>query len=302
MADSVAGPGSDRNATDEAELPDLAAVVLAAGLGERLRPISSVRPKPLCPVGGTALVDLALTRVRAVTDAVAVNLHDRAEQIADYLEAQVEGPRPHLSFEAPDALGTAGALGALRPWIDGRPVLVHNADVWTTAGLGEFVDGWDGKVARVLLAVRSTEAGSGQLGQGAFGPSVGLVATLLPWSEVEQLEPVPSSLYGATLRQAWTTGRLDAISVDAPFVDCGTPSDYLAANLAAAALAGGSIVDPTARVTGTIVDSVVGAGAVVEGSVVGSVLWDGVSVGASERLRGVVRVSDPDRDVQPGAG
>ena len=162
------------------------------------------------------------------------------------------------------------------------------------------MEGWDGKQARVLLAVRSTQAGSGQLGRGAFGPSVGLVATLLPWSEVEQLEPVPSGLYGTTLAQAWTAGRLDAISVDAPFVDCGTPADYLAANLAAAALAGGSIVDPSARVTGTVVDSVVGAGAVVAGTVVGSVLWEGVSVDAGEQLRGVVRVGDADRDVRPG--
>ncbi len=173
-----------------------------------------------------------------MTGAVAVNLHDRAEQIAAHLEARPGGPQPHLSFEEPEALGTAGAIGALRPWIDGRAVLVHNADAWTTAGLRPFVEGWDGKRARVLLAVRSTEAGTGQLGQGSFGPSVGLVATLLPWSEVEQLEPVPSGLYGAMLSQAWTAGRLDAISVDAPFVDCGTPADYLAANLAAAALGG----------------------------------------------------------------
>ena len=82
--------------------------VLAAGAGQRLRPISSARPKPLCPVGGIALVDLALARVLAVTGAVAVNLHDRAEQIAAHLDARSEAPGPHLSFEAPEALGTAG--------------------------------------------------------------------------------------------------------------------------------------------------------------------------------------------------
>jgi len=272
--------------------------VLAAGEGQRLRPISAQRPKPLCPVGGEALIDLALGRVRQVTPTVAVNLHDRAEQVAAHLATRAE-PIPHLSYESPEALGTAGAIGALRPWIDGRAVLVHNADVWTTAALVPFVEGWDRTRARVLLAVRSTEGGSGQLGQGTFGPTIGLVATLLPWSEVEPLEPVPSSLYAATLARAWTAGRLDAISVDAPFVDCGTPADYLDANLAEAARAGGSIVHPSARVAGRVERSVVGAGAVVDGEVEDSVLWDGVSVGAAEHLREVVRVGRPDLDVRP---
>src|SRR5689334_5843877 len=103
MVDSVAGPGAVRNASPL----DPAAVVLAAGAGRRLRPISSSRPKPLCPVGGVPLLDLALERVAIVTRAIAVNVHDRAEQIADHVRARTDGSAVHLSFEQPEALGTA---------------------------------------------------------------------------------------------------------------------------------------------------------------------------------------------------
>ena len=54
---------------------DLAGVVLAAGLGTRLRPLTLVRPKPLCPVGDRPLLDHALDRMAAVAGDVAVNVH-----------------------------------------------------------------------------------------------------------------------------------------------------------------------------------------------------------------------------------
>jgi len=284
MADSVAGPGSDRNASSG----DLAAVVLAAGAGLRLRPISASRPKPLCPVGGVPLLDLALDRVAPITRAIAVNLHDRDEQIAAHVRARPDGATVHLSFEQPVALGTAGALGALREWIDGRGVLVHNADAWTPAELGAFVDGWDGERIRALVTA-------------SFGPSVGLVATLLPWGEVARLRPVPSGLYETTLGAAWRAGRIEGTVLDGVFIDCGTPDDYLRANLTAVELAGGSIVHPSAEVNGTVQRSVVGAEAVVDGSVVDSVVWEGTAVAADERLERVVRIGTPDLDVRPDA-
>ena len=65
MADSVAGTA----AGEHAATPDLVGVVLAAGEGRRLRPLTDLRPKPLCPVGNRALLDLALERVRPVVGA-----------------------------------------------------------------------------------------------------------------------------------------------------------------------------------------------------------------------------------------
>ena len=78
-------------------------------------------------------MDGNLARVAAVVgDGVgrlAVNVHHHADQ----LTAHVAG-RAHVSHEAPEALGTAGAVAHLRDWLDGRPVLVVNGDTWSTSG------------------------------------------------------------------------------------------------------------------------------------------------------------------------
>src|SRR4051794_23879900 len=106
-------------------LPSVAGLVLAAGAGSRLRPLTRFPPKPLCPVAGVPLLDGNLARVAAVVGSgpehVAVNAHHHANQLA----AHVAG-RAHLSVEEPEALGTAGAVAHLRPWLAGRPVLVVN--------------------------------------------------------------------------------------------------------------------------------------------------------------------------------
>src|SRR5262245_2968801 len=108
----------------------VAGIVLAAGAGTRLRPLTTGRPTHLCPANGVPLVDLAIERVRTVTDSVAVNLHHGREALAAHL-----GGRVHLSIELPEALGTAGAVGRLRDWVDGRAVVAVNADAWTPDGL-----------------------------------------------------------------------------------------------------------------------------------------------------------------------
>ena len=88
--------------------------MLGAGAGTRLRPLTNLRPKVLCPVGGVPLIDGVIARVAAVTPAVAVNVHHGRDQ----LEAHLDG-RVHLSFEDDEALGTAGAVAHLRSWLDG---------------------------------------------------------------------------------------------------------------------------------------------------------------------------------------
>src|SRR5690348_1650101 len=122
-------------------MPDsLAGIVLAAGAGERLRPLTDLRPKPMCPVDNVPLGDLAIGRIAAETASIAVNVHHGRAA----LEAHLAG-RVHLSIEEPEALGTAGALGRLREWIAGRPALVTNADTWFDQPVPpHFVSGWDG--------------------------------------------------------------------------------------------------------------------------------------------------------------
>lgn len=236
--------------------------MLAAGSGTRLRPLTTLRPKALCPVGGVPLVDSAVAAVRAVTRDVAVNVHAGR----DRLEPHLAGLGTHVSVEEPEALGTAGAVAKLRPWLDGRPALVVNADAWHTAELAPLVEGWDGRGIRLLVA------GEPEV---PFGPAMRILGSLLPPADVAALPDGVSGLSVVSWRPALAAGRLEVVGTDARFVDCGTPSDYLAANLLAS---GGR--------------SVIGDGATVEGEVVRSVVWDGAVVRPGERLVDAVRADD----------
>jgi mannose-1-phosphate guanylyltransferase/MurNAc alpha-1-phosphate uridylyltransferase len=245
----------------------VAGVVLAAGAGSRLAPLSERQPKPLCPVANRALLDLAIERVASVTSDVAVNVHHGADAILAHLDrGDVPLPEVHVSLERPEALGTAGALGALRGWIDGRDVLVVNADTWAPGSLATAVSTWDRSRPRVLVH-----------GSARFGPRSAIAGCALAWSEVEGLAAEPSGLYEVVWRRADADGRLDVVRHDGPFVDCGTPADYLRANLEAVALAGGSVIDPGAEVGGPVTGRcVIGAGARVAGPIEDSVVWPGV--------------------------
>jgi N-acetyl-alpha-D-muramate 1-phosphate uridylyltransferase len=237
----------------------LAAVVLAAGAGVRLRPLTRIRPKALCPVDNVPLVDAAIERARHVTPAVAVNVHHGRA----LLEAHLAG-RVHLSIEADRALGTAGALGNLRTWLAGRAALVLNADAWHGADLATFVAGWDHERVRLLV-----------VGDADLGPTTSVVAALHPWPDVERLDTEPSGLYERSWRRHASDGRLDVAPYHGPFHDCGTPARYLAANLAAS---GGA--------------SVVGAAATVSGEVDRCVVWPGAAVRRGERLSNAIRADE----------
>lgn len=241
---------------------ELCAVVLAAGAGTRLKPLTDLRPKALCPVNNVALVDLAIARAAAVvgSEAIAVNVHHGRLQMDAHLHGRV-----HLSFEEPEPLGTAGAIGELRPWIDGRDVVVVNADAWSPAGLTPLMDGESGRIR--LLVTR--DPGRGDFGEWRFAG-----ASLLPWSFARDLKPQPSGLYETLWREQHERRALDLVPLEegTPFFDCGTPRDYLAANLAAS---GGT--------------SVIGAGAVVDGTVERCVVWPHSRVEAGEHLVDCIR-------------
>jgi N-acetyl-alpha-D-muramate 1-phosphate uridylyltransferase len=246
---------------------DVCAVVLAAGEGRRLRPLTLLRPKPLCPVGGTPLLDLAVARARTATAAVAVNVHHQREPIEAHLAAAARGAhdaRVHVSVEESEALGTAGALAQLRDWIDGRGVLVLNSDTWAPGDLCDATAGWDRERVRVLVA-----------GDDHLHRTSRVAGAWMPWREVERLRPVPSGLWEASWRDRLGEGRVDVVRWDGPCLDCGTPARYLAANMAAS---GGA--------------PVVGEGAVVEGRLERAVVWPGARVRAGEELVDGVRAGD----------
>lgn len=233
--------------------------MLAAGAGRRLRPLTDLRPKALCPVDNVPLVDLAIRRARQVTDDVAVNVHHGRAQLEAYLSGRV-----HLSIEEPEALETAGALGRLRGWIDGRDVLVVNVDAWHREDLFHFVASWDAERVR-LLVVNEPDRGD-------FGELRYAGVALLPWSIVRDLPARRLGLYPAVLGPAVEEGSAELVTSNERFFDCGTPSEYLAANLTAS---GGA--------------NVIGEGATVEGEVVSSVVWPQAHVEPGERLVEAVR-------------
>lgn len=208
----------------------LAALILAAGRGERLRPLTDTVPKPLLDVGGRTLLEHALERVASVVALspadVAVNAHWLADQIA----AAVAG-RAHLSIEAAEALGTAGAVGALRPWIADRDLLVTNADAFLAPppDLTGFVAGWDRRRPRLLVVADAARADFD--GRWRFAGT-----SLLPARAAATLEPVPSGLY----ETVWRSQPLDLVPTSSLFVDCGTPADLDCARLLAAGGRGAS--------------------------------------------------------------
>lgn len=234
----------------------VAGVVLAAGAGTRLRPLTLLRPKALCPVGNVALVDLAIERLAGAVGEVAVNVHHGRDAMAAHL-----GDRAHLSIEHGRALGTAGALGHLREWLGGRAALVVNSDAWCPGSLAGFVQGWDGERVRLLVA-----------GGDELTPRSRIAGAVMPWSELSMLRAEPSGLYEASWARASAEGRVEVVRHDGPFVDCGTPAQYLEANLLSS---GGA--------------SVVGEGAVVEGSLDRCVVWPGAIVWPGEQLTRAIR-------------
>jgi MurNAc alpha-1-phosphate uridylyltransferase len=259
---------------------EICSVVLAAGEGRRLRPLTAMVPKPLCPVGNVPLLDLALRRLGGLDlagpDRVAVNAWHLAGQVVDAV-----GDRAHVSVEpGPAPLGTAGGLGALRDWIDGRGVLVGNADAYLAGGdLAALTAGWDGMSTRLL----GTPGPPYEFGRYRFAGY-----SLLPWHRVRELRAEPSELVRPVWRAAEAAGELTVVPYPGRYLDTGTPGLYLAANLDAAGPAG-RIVAPDAEVTGEVRHSVVGAGAVVRGRVERAVVWPGGYVGPDEYLTGAIR-------------
>jgi MurNAc alpha-1-phosphate uridylyltransferase len=272
-----------------------AGIALAAGSGTRLRPLTDLRPKALCPVGNRSLVDLALDRLAPLTGEgpahLAVNAHHHADQVLAHFgtapdhRPTVDQPRAMVTVEHGEALGTAGAVAALLPWLDERPALVTNADSYLPAGLAAgFTAGWDGERCR-LLCVPTSGRPDFTAVDGTALRYVG--ACLLPWHRIRDLPTTPSGLYEVLWRDDVAAGSLDLVQLpaDTVAIDCGRPVDYLAANLHAS---GGR--------------TVIGAGATVLGRAERSVIWDGAYLGPDEVLIDAVRAGDRDHPLTVLAG
>ena len=137
------------------------AMVLAAGLGTRLRPLTNDRPKALVEVAGRTMLEITLSRLRAfgICDVI-VNAHHFADKIVEYLEAHDNfGMRIEISREQ-DLLDTGGGLKKAAYFLlsnsgsGEEPFLLHNVDVMSTIDFREMLRLHAEKKALATLAVR----------------------------------------------------------------------------------------------------------------------------------------------------
>ncbi len=114
------------------------ALILAAGLGTRLRPLTDVVPKALIPVGGKPMLERIIVQLKesGFTD-ITLNIHYLGDQILDFLHAHENfGTTIHISDERKELLDTGGGIRKARPFLDGNePFLVYNADILSDVNL-----------------------------------------------------------------------------------------------------------------------------------------------------------------------
>ncbi len=148
------------------------AMVLAAGLGTRMRPLTDDRPKALVEVGGRALIDHVLDRLaEAGAERAVVNVHWFADRLEAHLRARGRGPEIVISDERAELLETGGGLKKARALLGDEPVFVANIDsVWIDRGdaLGDLIRLWDPERMDAALLLARREGSIGFEGDGDF--------------------------------------------------------------------------------------------------------------------------------------
>lgn len=163
----VPGTGTSAKATGPHR-----AMVLAAGLGTRMRPLTNDRPKALVEVAGRVLIDHVLDRLAAAGVSTAVvNVHWFADRLEDHLSARGRGPGIVISDERTELLETGGGLKKASHLLGTDPVFVANIDsVWIDRGdaLGDLIRLWDPERMDAALLLARREGAIGFEGDGDF--------------------------------------------------------------------------------------------------------------------------------------
>ena len=255
-------------------------MVLAAGLGTRLRPLSDALPKPLVPIGDRPALLHVLERLRAggVTRAVMNTFH-----LPDAF-ARLEGVPLRLEVvREATLLGTAGGVANAALQLGDGAVLVWNADILADLDVGALLAAHDRAGGAATLAVAPRPVGEGTVGLGAGAEVVRLRGERFG-DEVQGGDFLGVHVLGAGLRPQLPAvgclvgdvylpllragGRLQAHATHAAWDDVGSVASYLAANVRWLRGRGAaSFVGAGAEVASGIQlqDSVIGAGARVEG-------------------------------------
>ncbi len=140
------------------------ALVLAAGLGTRLKPLTDTTPKALVTVGGFALLELNIRRLQAVGfERIVVNIHHFGQQVIDFLREHDNFEMDiRISDERDELLDTGGAIKKARHLFDtASPILIHNVDILSDIDLGGLYASAQAS-ARTTLAISKRTSASGR--------------------------------------------------------------------------------------------------------------------------------------------
>jgi mannose-1-phosphate guanylyltransferase len=273
------------------------ALLLTAGVGSRLHPLTLSRAKPAVPLAGVPLVTRILRRLAAAgVSRVVLNLHHRPETIARVVgDASDLGLRLRYSWEQP-VLGSAGGPRHALPLLDSDPYLLLNGDTLATAdlrALWEHHHAHDALVTMALIPNPEPHRFGGVLvdadgwitgfcRRGDPRPNFHFFSAQLVDRSV--FAGLPDGVPAESVLQVYprilaeSPRRLRAFVCDAPFIEVGTPADYRRVHARLAAEDGVSpwtagartVIDPTARLDRAILwdDVAIGAGVVLERCVV----------------------------------
>lgn len=136
------------------------AMIFAAGLGTRLKPLTDTMPKALVRVGGKPLIERVVEQLKASgADRIVVNVHHFASQVLDYLQANGNfGADVRISDESEMLLDTGGGLKKAAPLFDAdRPIMIHNVDILSNVDLAWLYGQHEGNGATLLVSRRKTK-------------------------------------------------------------------------------------------------------------------------------------------------
>lgn len=306
----------------------LRALVLAAGRGERLRPLSELSPKPLLPVMGVSILERTLARLAAAgVESAAVNLHHLGTQIRHRLGTEVGG-MPLTYWPETELLGTLGPLGRLRAFFGScDPVLLVNGDSLCHWPVEAVVRAHRSQNAQATLLL-SSRADPASFGGGVVVDSRGRILSFrgeestvctrcgvfagfhaISPESLTNVGAIPSDIVRNLYEPLLASGALiRGVFTRRPWHDLGTPRRYLEGVLEVARGLGGGGSGDFGVEGGVLVDggwrherSQVQAGAEVSGSVLergavveadssveGSLLMTDVCIGAASRVRGSI--------------
>jgi len=227
------------------------AMVLAAGLGTRLRPLTDETPKALLPVAGRPLIQYVLQLLKryGITEIV-INLHHHGDQIAEALgDGRALGLRLRYSRE-PVILGTGGGIKQARRWLGNSTFLVINSDILIDVNLDKVIEFHQRRKAAVSMVVRPDPDADaygaieldaqdrvrrivGQGGAGA-GPLRQFMFTGVHLLEPSVLDLIPghgfASITDVYIAMLQRDEKIFGYVMRGAWMDLGTPERYEAAN------------------------------------------------------------------------